>query len=66
VLIVPLDDLPLAESKKMLVQVGVHARPYGWREEPNELQISVRGKKANNPSPAKKSPASAKGCTTCL
>ena len=45
VLIVPLDDLPLAESKKMLVQIGVHARPYGWREEPNDLQINVRGKR---------------------
>jgi len=54
VLIVPLDDLPLAESKKMLVQVGVHARPYGWREEPNELQISVRGLKGKQPIACKK------------
>jgi len=44
VLIVPLDDLPLAESKKILVQIGVHARPYGWREEPNEISMKVRGK----------------------
>ncbi len=41
VMIVPLDDKPLAKSKKILVQIGVHARPYGWKEEPAEI---VRGK----------------------
>jgi hypothetical protein len=34
VLVVPLDDLPLKESKRVLVQVGTTARPTGWKTEP--------------------------------
>ena len=43
VLIVPLDDKPISESKEMLVQVGLHARPYGWRDEPAQIKVG-RGK----------------------
>ena len=34
VTVVPLNDLPLAVSKKILVQVGTVVRPTGWRQEP--------------------------------
>ena len=34
VLVVPLDDLPLKESKRVLVQVGTTVRPSGWKTEP--------------------------------
>jgi len=34
VLVVPLDDLQLKESKKVLIQVGTTARPTGWKTEP--------------------------------
>ena len=34
VLVVPLDDLPVKQSKRLLVQVGTTARPTGWKTEP--------------------------------
>jgi len=34
VLVVPLDDLPLKQSHKVLVQIGTTARPSGWKTEP--------------------------------
>ena len=34
VVVVPLDDRPLAESHKLLVQVGTICRPTGWKVEP--------------------------------
>ena len=42
VLVVPLDDQPLKQSKKVLIQVGTTARPTGWKTEP----ASFRPKKA--------------------
>ena len=38
VLAVPLDDQPLASSRRVLVQVGTVCRPHGWRDEPAEFQ----------------------------
>ncbi len=38
ILVVPLDDQPLARSKKVLVQVGTTARPTGWKTEPAEYK----------------------------
>ena len=35
VVVVPLDGLPLAESRKLLVQVGTICRPTGWKVEPS-------------------------------
>jgi len=40
ILVVPLDDQPLATSKKVLVQVGTTARPTGWKSEPAELKVA--------------------------
>jgi hypothetical protein len=37
VLVVAMDDLPLTESRQVLVQVGTTARPSGWRTEPAEV-----------------------------
>jgi len=34
VLVVAMDERPLAESGKVLVQVGTRARPTGWRQKP--------------------------------
>ena len=34
ILVVPLDDLPLKLSKRVLIQVGTTARPTGWKTEP--------------------------------
>ncbi len=45
VLIVPLDDKPISESKKILVQVGLHARPYGWRDEPTQIKMGKAKKR---------------------
>lgn len=33
-LVVPLDDKPIKESGKLLVQVGSYARPTGWKTQP--------------------------------
>jgi hypothetical protein len=38
VLLVSLDDRPLSESRRILVQVGTTARPGGWRTEPAEVR----------------------------
>jgi len=40
ILVAPLDDQPLATSKKVLVQVGTTARPTGWKTEPAELKVA--------------------------
>jgi hypothetical protein len=37
ILVVPLDDRPLAESGRVLVQVTTAARPTGWRTRPAEM-----------------------------
>jgi len=34
VTVVPMDDLPIATSKRLLVQIGTVVRPSGWQEEP--------------------------------
>ncbi len=34
VLVVPLDDRPLSESRRVLVQVGTRSRPTDWQERP--------------------------------
>jgi hypothetical protein len=34
VIVVSMDDQPLAQSKKLLVQAGTIARPRGWKEKP--------------------------------
>jgi hypothetical protein len=35
---VALDDLPLASSKQVLIQVGTTARPSGWRTQPADVR----------------------------
>jgi hypothetical protein len=40
ILVVPMDDRPLSESQKVLVQVATTARPSGWKSEPAELKLS--------------------------
>lgn len=37
VVVVPLDDQPIAASRKLLVQVGTVCRPTGWRERPMRI-----------------------------
>jgi len=44
ILLVPLDDQPLASSQKVLVQVGTTARPTGWKSEPT--LVTVKGRTA--------------------
>lgn len=39
VLAVPLDDRPLAESEKILVQTCGDVRPTGWKETPKEIVV---------------------------
>ena len=34
IVLVALDDKPLAESGRVLVQIGTEARPTGWKTEP--------------------------------
>src|SRR5208283_4784196 len=34
VVVVPLDDQPIATSRRLLVQMGTVCRPTGWRERP--------------------------------
>jgi hypothetical protein len=38
VVVVPLDDRPIAESRKLLVQVGTVCRPTGWTERPLRIR----------------------------
>jgi hypothetical protein len=45
VVVVPLDDQPLATSGKVLLQVGTTARPTGWQDEPAEIEVEVDGQK---------------------
>ncbi len=44
VTVVAMDDLPLASSRKVLIQVGTVARPSGWVERETEFQGSDRKK----------------------
>jgi hypothetical protein len=37
VMVVPLDDLPIAGSHRLLVQVGTESRPTGWKERPMRI-----------------------------
>jgi hypothetical protein len=39
VLVVSMDDKPIAESSKLLVQVGTQCRPTGWQEKPVNIQV---------------------------
>ena len=36
-MVVPLDDRPIAASRRLLVQVGTVCRPTGWREHPMRI-----------------------------
>jgi hypothetical protein len=50
ILVVAMDDLPLAESRQVLIQVGTTARPSGWQTEPAEVtpkhwKNAVRGER---------------------
>jgi len=38
VLVVPMDDKPIRESAKLLVQVGTYARPTGWESKPTDFK----------------------------
>jgi hypothetical protein len=40
VLVVPLDDEPIRESKRLLVQVGTQSRPSGWADRAAELTVN--------------------------
>jgi hypothetical protein len=40
ILVVSMDEKPLSESKKILVQLGTRARPTGWIEEPADFKGS--------------------------
>jgi hypothetical protein len=37
VMVVPLDDKPIATSARLLVQIGTTCRPTGWKEEPARI-----------------------------
>jgi hypothetical protein len=39
ILVVSMDDLPLTESRKVLVQAGTRSRPTGWQESPSEITL---------------------------
>lgn len=43
VTVVPLDDRPIAISKRLLVQVGTVVRPTGWRQEPATGEKGAKG-----------------------
>lgn len=49
VMVVSMDDRPLRESRKILVQVGLPCRPTGWRTEPAGIRLengeTVEGKR---------------------
>lgn len=40
VLVVAMDDRPIAQSRKLLVQVGTESRPTGWRERSKQIELS--------------------------
>lgn len=42
VVAVSLDDKPLSESSKILIQAMTEFRPYGWAEEPNTFQVDFQ------------------------
>lgn len=46
VVVVPLDDLPIARSKKLLVQVGTINRPYKWEEKAATFDVNLGQKNA--------------------
>ncbi len=37
IVVVPLDDQPIAKSRRVLVQVGTSSRPTGWEERPMQV-----------------------------
>jgi hypothetical protein len=39
VVVVPLDDRPIATSRRLLMQVGTVCRPTGWRERPMRIPV---------------------------
>jgi hypothetical protein len=41
VLVVSMDDLPIRESGRVLVQVGTRSRPAGWQERPRDNGAEV-------------------------
>ncbi len=43
VVVVPLDDRPIRESARLLVQVGTTCRPYGWQEKEAEFDANLHG-----------------------
>ena len=43
VTVVPLDDLPLASSKRLLVQIGTVMRPTDWSQEPATGEKEAKG-----------------------
>ncbi len=42
-LVVALDDRPLRQSRRILVQVGTSSRPTGWQEGPTTIPVSSGG-----------------------
>jgi hypothetical protein len=44
IIVVPLDDKPLAKSKKMLVQAVVNSLPHGYKEEPTTFKQKKNSK----------------------
>ncbi|MCU0247288.1 MAG: hypothetical protein MUC42_11980 [Bryobacter sp.] len=40
VLVVSMDDAPIAESRQLLVQVGTQSRPTAWQEEAKEIKTA--------------------------
>ncbi|MEK7407980.1 MAG: hypothetical protein AAB225_23160 [Acidobacteriota bacterium] len=40
VMVVAMDDLPIRESGRILVQVGTQSRPTGWKEQPKQITTS--------------------------
>jgi hypothetical protein len=46
IVVVPLDDAPIASSGRLLVQMGTMARPYGWKEEPVRFNRNLGDPKA--------------------
>ena len=63
ILAVPLDDLPLATSRKVLIQVTTAARPTGWKTKDADFlaedgKTTVRASRSSTPaSPPGESPA---------
>ncbi|GAB4468876.1 MAG: hypothetical protein OHK0029_41390 [Armatimonadaceae bacterium] len=39
VLVVSMDDKPIRESRKLLVQVGTHSEPTGWKAAPTTIKV---------------------------